>query len=211
MVTRIAGEQALVTGLRAGGQRAFAQLVDEHTPALLRVARAYVSDHPTAEDVVQETWIAVVKGIRGFEGRSSLKTWLFAVLTNIAKQRGVRDHRRNETLTDFGAATVDPARFHRPGEPGAGSWKQPPAPFPDSPEGSVLHRELLEVARRELDKLPEGQRAVVTLRDLLGFDAAEVCEVLDITAGNQRVLLHRGRAAIRQSLEDYLSAGQREF
>ncbi|MEM6110288.1 RNA polymerase sigma factor [Mycobacterium sp. 050272] len=210
MVTRTADESALLAALRSGDQRAFAQLVDEYSPALLRVARTYVADAPAAEDVVQETWIAVVKGIGGFEGRSSLKTWLFAVLTNIAKQRGVRDHRRKETLTDFGAATVDPARFHGPGERGVGSWKEPPTPFPDSPEGSVLHGELLELARCELDKLPEGQRTVVTLRDMLGFDAAEVCDVLDISPGNQRVLLHRGRAAIRQSLEDYVRSSQRE-
>jgi len=209
VVSRAPDETALLTALRSGDQRAFAQLVDQYTPALLRVARTYVADRPTAEDVVQETWIAVVKGIGRFGGRSSLKTWLFAVLSNIAKQRGIRDHRRKETLTDFGAATVDPARFHSPGERGAGSWKQPPAAFPESPEGSALRRELLEFARCELDKLPQGQRTVVTLRDMLGFDAAEVCVVLDISPGNQRVLLHRGRAAIRQTLEDYVKSGRR--
>jgi RNA polymerase sigma-70 factor (ECF subfamily) len=204
-----ADETTLVTALRAGDQRVFARLVDAYTPALLSVARAYVADQPTAEEVVREAWIAVVKGIARFEGRSSVKTWVFAVLINIAKQRGGRDRRRNEILTDFSGSTVDAARFHGPDDLHAGSWRAPPAPFPDSPEGSVLRREFLDVAKRELEKLPESQRAVVTLRDLLGFDAAEVCEVLDINPGNQRVLLHRGRAAIRQGLEDYVMSVQR--
>lgn len=198
-------ESELVVALRRGDQAAFAQLVNAYTPALLRAARAYVHSHAIAEEVVQETWIALVKGVANFEGRSSLRTWLFAVMTNIAKSRGVREARERQALIAAMGPTVDPDRFHGPDDPRAGAWKEPPIAFPDSPEGSVLGDELRAVAQRELDKLPERQRTVVTLRDLLGFDSAEVCEVLAISAANQRVLLHRGRAAIRQALEDYLT------
>jgi RNA polymerase sigma-70 factor, ECF subfamily len=207
VVTGTTDESELIERLRRGDEKAFAYLVDKHTHAMLRVARNYVSSHAIAEEVVQETWIALLKGIAKFEGRSSLQTWLFAVMANIAKTRGIKERRDQEALVAAMGPTVDPARFHGPDEPRAGAWKQPPAAFPDCPEGSVLGRELRDVAQRELDKLPERQRTVVTLRDMLDFDSAEVCEVLDISSANQRVLLHRGRAAIRQVLEDYVTGG----
>ncbi|MBB3603538.1 RNA polymerase sigma-70 factor (ECF subfamily) [Mycolicibacterium sp. BK556] len=201
-------ESTLLASLRAGDESAFASLVDQHTPALLRVARGYVRTNEAAEEVVQETWIALIKGIAKFEGRSSLRTWLFTVMINIAKTRGVRDQRvLDAELSAFGATTVDPARFRPMNDPAwPGHWRDDSAPsaFPDTPEGSVLGAEFIALARRELDKLPERQRAVVTLRDMLGFDSAEVCELLGLTVANQRVLLHRGRAAIRQALEDYV-------
>jgi RNA polymerase sigma-70 factor, ECF subfamily len=199
-------ETGLVAALRGGDEAAFAELVDRHTPALLRVARGYVPSHEIAEDVVQETWIALLKGIDGFEGRSSLRTWLFTVLVNIAKTRGQRERRETETVrAAYGGATVDPARF-RPGGRWTGHWEDAAAPaaFPDTPEGSALGTELMDVTRRELDTLPARQREVVTLRDVLGLDSAEVCALLDISVANQRVLLHRGRAAVRQALENYL-------
>lgn len=198
-------ESTLIAALRRGDQDAFAQLFDKHTPALLRVARDFVPSRAVAEEVVQETWIALVKGIAKFEGRSSLQTWLFAVMVNIAKAHGVKERRNQDALTATMGPTVDPARFHGPDDARAGSWKEPPAAFPDSPEGSVLAHELRAIAQRELDKLPERQRAVVTLRDMLCFDSTEVCELLDLSTANQRVLLHRGRAAIRQVLEDYVT------
>jgi RNA polymerase sigma-70 factor (ECF subfamily) len=200
-------ESRLIAGLRDGDETAFAQLVDQHTPPMLRVARGYVPSHEIAEEVVQETWIALLKGIDNFEGRSSLRTWLFAVMINIAKARGVRERRDADTaIAAYAGGTVDPARFRTGEDPWPGHWRQgqEPSPFPDTPEGSVLGDELIDVARRELDKLPERQRIVVTLRDMLGFDSSEVCELLDITVANQRVLLHRGRAAVRAVLEDYL-------
>jgi len=205
MVSETTDESELIAALRYGDQVAFAELVNKHTPALLRAARTYVPSHAIAEEVVQETWIALVKGVGKFEGRSSLRTWLFAVMANIAKARGVRERRDKEALIAAMGPTVDPSRFHGPDDPRAGAWKDPPVAFPDSPEGSVLGRELRAIAQRELDKLPSRQRAVVTLRDLIGVDSAEVCELLDITPANQRVLLHRGRTAIRQTLEDYLT------
>ncbi len=203
-----ADETALIAALRAGDEAAFARLVDQHTPALLRVARGYVPSREIAEEVVQETWIALLKGIGNFEGRSSLRTWLFTVMINIAKTRGIRERRGEDAeIAAFTGGTVDPARFRPAGQRWAGHWKsgEEPSPFPDTPEGSVLGRELVEVARVELDKLPERQRQVVTLRDMLGFESSEVCELLDISVANQRVLLHRGRAVVRKALEDYLA------
>jgi RNA polymerase sigma-70 factor (ECF subfamily) len=200
-------ETSLVASLRAGDEAALARLVDQHTPSMLRVARGYVPSQEIAEEVVQETWIALLKGIGGFEGRSSLRTWLFTVMINIAKARGMRERRDTDTaISAYTGGTVDPARFRTGEDRWPGHWKDgdEPSPFPETPEGSILGSELVDIAQREIDKLPDRQRAVVTLRDMLGFDSAEVCELLDITTANQRVLLHRGRAAVRQVLEDYL-------
>jgi RNA polymerase sigma-70 factor, ECF subfamily len=207
MTVSTAGEDSLVTALRRGDEAAFAALVERHTPSMLRVAAGYVPNREDAEEVVQETWIALLKGLDGFEGRSSLRTWLFAVLVNIAKTRGVRERRETEVqVLAFTGGTVDPARFREAGQEWAGHWKEhrAPEPFPDTPEGSVLGDELIAVTRLELDKLPARQREVVTMRDVLGMESAEVSALLDISAANQRVLLHRGRAAVRQALEDYV-------
>jgi RNA polymerase sigma-70 factor (ECF subfamily) len=206
-VIATADESTLIAGLRDGDETAFAQLVDQHTPSMLRVARGYVPSHEIAEEVVQETWIALLRGIDKFEGRSALRTWLFAVMINIAKARGVRERRDADTaIAAYTGGTVDPARFRTGEDPWPGHWRdgQEPSPFPETPEGAVLGDELIDVARRELDTLPERQRIVVTLRDMLGFDSSEVCELLDISVANQRVLLHRGRAAVRAVLENYL-------
>jgi RNA polymerase sigma-70 factor, ECF subfamily len=211
MTGTVEDEAALVAALRAGDERVFADLVDRHAPAMLRVARGYVRSHEAAEEVVQETWIALIKGISKFEGRSSLRTWLFTVMINIAKARGLRERRNFDAeVAAFTGGTVDPALFRGAGEEWPGDWKnweEYPRPFPESPEGSVLARELVEVAQAELERLPDGQRMVVTMRDMLGLDSGEVCELLDISAANQRVLLHRGRAAVRLVLESYLGVG----
>lgn len=207
MIRTTGDEEALVAALKGGDESAFAQLVDQHTPAMLRVARGYVPSREIAEEVVQETWIALLKGIDAFEGRSSVRTWLFTVLINIAKRRGVRERRDADVaVLAYTGGTVDPARFRDAGDPYPGHWRpdEVPSAFPDTPEGSVLGEELIALAKRELDKLPERQRLVVTMRDMLGLDSAEVCELLDVSVANQRVLLHRGRAALRQVLEDYL-------
>jgi RNA polymerase sigma-70 factor (ECF subfamily) len=200
-------DAALVAALQDGSEAAFVQLVDVHTPAMLRVAGGYVRSREIAEEVVQETWIAVLKGVHSFEGRSSLRTWLFTILINIAKTRGLRERRNADVeVLAFTDGTVDPARFRGNDDPYPGHWlpQEVPAPFPDTPEGSVLGDELLALTRRELARLPERQRVVVTMRDLLGLDSDEVCELLNISTANQRVLLHRGRAALRQALEDYV-------
>jgi RNA polymerase sigma-70 factor (ECF subfamily) len=207
-MTGMVDESSLIAALRDGDEAAFGQLVDKYTPSMLRVARGYVPSHEIAEEVVQETWIALLKGIDKFEGRSSLRTWLFTVMINIAKARGVRERRdADAAIAAYTGGTVDPARFRGSDDPYPGHWlpDEAPSPFPDTPEGSVLGNELVEIARRELDTLPERQRIVVTLRDMLGFDSTEVSELLDISMANERVLLHRGRAAVRQVLEDYLA------
>jgi RNA polymerase sigma-70 factor (ECF subfamily) len=200
-------ETALITALRARDEAAFADVVDLHTPSLLRVARGYVPSAAIAEEVVQETWVALLKGIDSFEGRSSLRTWLFIVMINIAKTRGMRERRDVDVaVAAYTGGTVDPARFRAAGEEWSGHWRdgEEPSPFPETPEGSVLGSELVAVAQGALKELPERQRVVVTLRDMLGFDSAEVCELLDISVANQRVLLHRGRAVVRRQLENYL-------
>jgi len=200
-------EAALLDALRRGDEAAFAALVERHTPSMLRVAAGYVPNHEIAEEVVQETWIALLQGLDRFESRSSLRTWLFTVMVNIAKTRGGRERRDADVqVLAFTGGTVDPARFRAAGQEWAGHWKErrAPVPFPDTPEGSVLRDELIAVTRRELDKLPVRQREVVTMRDVLGMESAEVSALLEISAANQRVLLHRGRAAVRQALEDYL-------
>jgi RNA polymerase sigma-70 factor, ECF subfamily len=207
MTVSTASEDSLVTALRRGDEAAFAALVERHTPSMLRVAAGYVPNREDAEEVVQETWIALLKGLDGFQGRSSLRTWLFTVLVNIAKTRGVRERRETDVqVLAFTGGTVDPARFRAAGQEWAGHWKEhrAPEPFPDTPEGSVLGDELIAVTRLELDKLPARQREVVTMRDVLGMESAEVNALLGISAANQRVLLHRGRAAVRQALEDYV-------
>jgi RNA polymerase sigma-70 factor (ECF subfamily) len=200
-------ETALITALRARDEAAFADLVDLHAPSMLRIARGYVPSTAIAEEVVQETWLALLTGIDSFEGRSSVRTWLFTVMINIAKRRGIRERRDADVaVAAFTDGTVDPARFRAAGQEWSGHWReaQEPSPFPATPEGSVLGSELISMAQEALEGLPERQRVVVTLRDMLGFDSAEVCELLDVSVANQRVLLHRGRAAVRNQLENYL-------
>lgn len=197
--------ESLVPRLRDGDSAAFAELVDLHGSSMLRLARTYVPSRELAEEVVQETWIAVLRGISRYEGRSSLRTWIFGILINTAKKYGVHERRQADVAVRAATGgTVDPNRFRDRGDTYPGHWKEPPAPFPETPEGSVLSAELTTVTTQCLSRLPDGQRVVVSLRDVLGFSSDEVCALLNITAANQRVLLHRGRAAVRQRLEDYL-------
>ncbi len=194
----------IVDALRAGDERAFIELVDRHSAAMLAVARRYVASPDVAEDVVQDTWVAVLKGIDGFEGRASLRTWLFRVLINIAKTRGIRDKR----LLPVGSAadaepTVRADRFRPAEDRWPGHWVQFPEPWVDSPERRLEASETLDVVRTALAALPEFQRLVVALRDVEGYTSVEVCDLLDLTAANQRVLLHRGRARVREALAGY--------
>ena len=198
-------DEALLSRLRAGDEVAFAMLVDRYHASLLRVARTYVSTRESAEDVVQETFLGVVKGIDRFEGRSSVKTWMFRILVNRAQTRGERDGRTRpfSDLSDDGAPTVDPDRFEKGGR-WVGSWSSPPS-HDAMPEARVLADELGARLREVIDSLPDVQRTVLELRDVQGLSAAEVCELLDITEANQRVLLHRARGRARALLEDYVT------
>jgi RNA polymerase sigma-70 factor, ECF subfamily len=200
-------EDVLVARLRAGDDAAFVLVLDAWSPAMLRVARRTVPTPDLAAEVVQDTWLAVLEGLGGFEGRSSLKTWVFRILLNKAQRLGGRESRTvpysSLTAEDEGP-TVDPSRFQGPNEPYPGHWREWPAPWPD-PEDAALAGELRRRAGAALAELPERQRVVVALRDVEGYGAAEVCSILDITAANQRVLLHRARAHVRRRLETYVA------
>lgn len=200
LIGRSRDEARLIDALRSGDAAAYAQLVDAHSAELIRMAKRYVRDHAVAEEVVQETWLALLQGVSKFEGRASLRTWLFAVTGNIAKRRRAREMQEMSTYDLGEGPVVDPRRF----TPDDHAWVQAPVPFPEGPEGSALAKELRDVAHQALDSLPTRQRTVVALRDVLGFSSDEVCELMLITPANQRVLLHRGRAALRTALEAYL-------
>jgi RNA polymerase sigma-70 factor, ECF subfamily len=191
-------DATLVGRLRAGDEAAFATVVREWSPAMLRVARAYVSTYASAEEVVQEAWIGVVRGLDGFEGRAQLRTWVFRILVNVARRRGRNEGRMNAELS---GPTVDPDRFRDDDDRYPGHWRADAAPTDWGPEPVVLAAEFRGVLERALAELPERQRAVVELRDVHGFGCEEVCQLLELTAANQRVLLHRGRAKLRGALE----------
>jgi RNA polymerase sigma-70 factor (ECF subfamily) len=198
----------LLAALRAGDEDAFATLVTRHHASLKRVARAYVSTDAVAEEVVQETWLAVIAGLERFEQRSTLKTWLFHILTNKAKTRGVRERRTVPFASlgpdaGSGEPAVSPDRFQRDGDAWPGHWATPPRPWED-PERRLSSLEAREHLRAAIAALPEVQQAVLTMRDVEGLDAEEVCDLLDLTAGNQRVILHRARSRIRAALERYV-------
>ena len=203
-------DDALVAALRAGDERTFATLVDRHHATLLRVASLYVRDRAAAEEVVQETWLAVIEGIDRFEARSSLKTWLFRILANRAQTRGQREARSVPfsalAARDAGddEPAVDADRFTGAGDREPGRWAAPPQSWETLPEERLLSQETLGRVAEAIEALPGAQRTVVRLRDVEGWSAAEVAEALEISDGNQRVLLHRGRSRVRQALADYL-------
>lgn len=193
----------LVSALKAGDEHTFAALVDSWSGWMLRRAREHVPSPSLAEEVVQETWLAVLRGLHGFRGEASLRTWVHQILVNQAKRCGIREQRTVPfaAFTDSDdAPTVDPARFQGPADRFPGGWRQFPAEWP---EQVTLTREVHEIVAGALRELPERQRVVVTLRDLDGHTSEEVCDLLGISAGNQRVLLHRGRAVVRAHLERY--------
>jgi RNA polymerase sigma factor (sigma-70 family) len=208
------GEATVLARLRAGDESMFIRVVDAWSDGMLRLARAHVSTDASAEDVVQDTWLAVIKGLGRFEGRSSVKTWVYRILVNTAKNRGMRESRTvpwtsvAAALDDVGP-TVDPSRFQGRGDEYPGHWREPPPAWP-SAESEAAAAEVRRQVEAALRELPYRQRAVMTLRDVEGCDAGEVCSVLGISAGNQRVLLHRARAAVRARLEDYFHGAGRE-
>jgi RNA polymerase sigma-70 factor (ECF subfamily) len=201
-------DAAVIAALRARDESVFEALMREYNAALLRVAQIYVPTRAVAEDVVQDTWIGVLNGIDRFEGRSSLKTWIFRILTNIAKTRGQREGRtlpfsaleRPDAVPE---AAVDADRFlPADHDRWPGHWASKPEPWP---EERLLASETAAVVERAIEALPPAQRAVISLRDVQGWNAEETCNALGVSETNQRVLLHRARSKVRQALEDYLS------
>jgi RNA polymerase sigma-70 factor (ECF subfamily) len=204
-------DRELVARLLAGDEAAFESLVTALEGTLVRLARLFVQDTGAAQDVVQETWLAVLRGLARFEGRASLKTWICRILVNRARSRASRDSRwRPLPDLDGGggeasAPVVDPARFGP-----RGGWRLPPETWDvHTPEALLLRAEAVAALERALEGLPPAQRAVVTLRDIEGFSAEEVCNILELSESNQRVLLHRGRARLRNALEEALGKARK--
>jgi RNA polymerase sigma-70 factor (ECF subfamily) len=203
-------DQALVDALRRGDAAAFMALVDRYHEAMVRLAMAFVGSRAIAEDVAQDAWLGVLRGLPTFEGRSSLKTWIFRILTNRAKTRGVREGRSIPfsdlwSLSDEAAEPAVPAdRFQDAGDPLPGDWRRPPGAWSATPDDAVLAAEIRDVIDMAIRQLPPSQASVITLRDLEGWPALETCNILQISESNQRVLLHRARARVRQALEAYL-------
>ena len=201
-------DDAIVAGVRSGDEAVFAQLLSDWSRSMLLLARTFVSTEASAEEVVQDTWLAVLRGIDGFEGRSSLRTWVYRILVNTAKRRGVHESRTVpwSSLGDLDAdrgPTVDPALFRDADDQYPGGWRTFPREW-RSAEGSVLDGEVRTTVRQAIDELPDRQRVVITLRDVLGHSSDEVCQMLEVSGANQRVLLHRARAAVRARLAPYL-------
>lgn len=190
----------------AGDEAAFGALIDSWSPRMLRLARRYVATVQSAEDVVQDTWLSVLRALPRFEGRSSLRTWVFRILVNKARTRGAHENRTLPWTAAFGPG---PASGRAPpGDQWPDGWRTVPPRTPVTPEGAVLAGEARALVAAAVARLPDRQRAVFELRDLLGYTAGEVCRMLGLTGGNQRVLLHRARTAVRAGVRDYLGAAE---
>jgi RNA polymerase sigma-70 factor (ECF subfamily) len=207
----LAEDEPTLAALRAGDEKAFLMLVRQLHPSMLRVASLFVSSRAVAEEVVQETWLGVLRGLSGFEGRSSLRRWIFGILTNCAKARGTREA-RSVPFSAIAAESedeppVDPSRFLPPDHPRwPGHWSAPPVAWADE---KLIQQESLRAAQRAIAQLPRGQREVIVLRDVEGCESEEVCQLLGLSEVNQRVLLHRARSKVRAALELHFQAGGR--
>jgi len=199
-------EQALIRRVLDGDEAAFTELVRQYNGQMIRLAMVFVPSAAVAHEVVQEAWMGVLSGLPGFQGRSSLKTWIFRILTNRAKTRGVREGRTVpfSALAREDEGPLEPERFASNGR-----WASPPPPWGvTSPEALLRRKQAMSALKDAVQELPPNQRAVVALRDIDGWDSADVCNVLDISETNQRVLLHRGRTRVRKALEDHLTGIQ---
>ena len=203
-------EHDQVARLRAGDEAAFRALVERHHGTMIAVASGYVRTRAAAEEVAQEAWLAVVNGLDRFEGRSTLGTWIVRIVMNKAMTWGGRESRSvpfsSLVSEDEGGPAVEPERFRPAGESFAGNWQSFPTDWGSLPEEKLLGRETLEVVKDEIGALPEAQRTVITMRDVAGCSAEEVCEALEISGANQRVLLHRARSRVREGIERHLDA-----
>jgi RNA polymerase sigma-70 factor (ECF subfamily) len=212
MAERRASEEdlRLVALLRSGDEDAFMSLVERYQPSMLRIARMYVSSLAVAEDVVQDAWLGVLRGLDGFEGRSSLRTWIFRILVNTAKSRGQRESRSVPFSSVWTPdAEAEPAvaadRFLPSDHDWPRHWASEPASWDTVPEARLLSKEALAAVDEAIDTLPPNQREVIRLRDVLGWTSEEVRNALDLSETNQRVLLHRARSKVRRALEGYLA------
>lgn len=213
MGTDFSDDGELVIALRTGDEGAFTWLLDRYHGSLHRTARMYVATDAQAEEVVQETWVAVLRGIDRFEERSSIKTWLYRILMNIARSRGAKESRTIPfssalgAMTDGAEPTFDADWFRPPTDPDwPGHWASFPLDWDQQPEARLLGGETLSFVAATIEKLPPAQREVLTLRDIEGWTSVEVCHALELTETNQRVLLHRGRAKLRGALESYFES-----
>jgi RNA polymerase sigma-70 factor, ECF subfamily len=194
-------DAARLAALRDGDERAFAELVDELSPRMLKLARVYVRSYAVAEEAVQEAWVVVLRSLGSFEGRSSLSTWIFGIVVNVARARGRHESRSRpfSALSDDEQPLLDPSRFLPPDhDRWPGHWAIAPAPWP---EDALETAEAARIIRSAIAALPETQRAVITLRDMIGCTSEETCNALGLTGTNQRVLLHRARTRVRGALE----------
>ena len=202
-------DESLLNRLRAGEEGAFDELVNKHHDALIRMAMGYVADREVAEEVVQDTWMAVIEGLCRFEGRSSLRTWIFGILIHKAKDRGIREKRHTtfsafESCEDDNEEILDPSRFQQTGER-AGHWAIPPQPWDDqTPEKLLASQQTVNAMNNAIDALPTTLKEVLILRDVEGADVKEVCALLNITETNLYVRLHRARERVRAAVESFL-------
>jgi RNA polymerase sigma-70 factor (ECF subfamily) len=207
----VADETALLDGLRRGDETTFLALVDRYATSMLRLAVTYVRNRQVAEEVVQEAWVGVLLGLKRFEGRSTLKTWIYRILINRAKTRAAREERTlpfsslPELDLDLDAPSVEPDRFFPQGRQWSGGWTSFPSNWDDIPAERFLAQETRGLLREAIDALPAPQREVILLRDVEGWQADEVCDLLEISEIYQRALLHRARSKIRRVLERYLT------
>jgi RNA polymerase sigma-70 factor, ECF subfamily len=204
-----AADAALLGRLRAGDEAAFEALVARHYATMLAVAQTYVKGRAVAEEVVQEAWLGVIKGLDRFEGRSSLRTWILSILVNQAKTRGAREARSvpfTALAPEGEEPAVDPARFRSADESYPGHWRAFPGDWGRSAAAAVQDRETLRVVMRAIAELPDAQQTVIRMRDVEGFSSEEVCDALGVSEGNQRVLLHRARSRVRATLEGHFDA-----
>ena len=201
--SQVVDDDALLERMLSGDESSFVEIVRRYHTTLVRVARGYVANDATAEDVAKETWVAVMRGVERFEKRSSFKTWLFRICVNRARSIGVREHRSFPAdLTEAGS-TVEASRFNN-----AGMWSDPPVPFTELVEEDLANEFVVTAIHRTIGDLPETTRSVVTLRDVEGLSTSEVAELLGLSEANVRVIVHRGRAKVRAALEDMSRGGR---
>ncbi|MGA9161170.1 MAG: sigma-70 family RNA polymerase sigma factor [Actinomycetota bacterium] len=201
----------IVERLRAGDERAFMMLVEQHQAAMFRIARMYVSSRAVAEEVVQDAWLGIIKGLEGFEGRSSLRTWMYRIVANIAKTRAQREGRSvpfSSLAGDDAESAIDPEWFQGTADRFPGGWRTFPDDWRGIPEGRLVANDTLQHIGRAIDALPPMQAEVIRLRDVLGWTSEEVRSALDLSETNQRVLLHRARSRVRREVDAYLSEGR---